>query len=105
MSVYAWRAARFFAWTWLESFGRSGLSFVSLVMLSRFLGPPEFGAAAIALGLNVGHRSSVAKTLTASGCLMRAARTSHPAATIPDQRRARAGSWPAARADPFSHRA
>jgi PST family polysaccharide transporter len=45
------RAARSLVWTALESFGLSGLSFLSLIILSRFLSAAEFGAAAIVLGL------------------------------------------------------
>jgi PST family polysaccharide transporter len=51
VSEHGNRAARSLVWTALESFGLSGLSFVSLVVLSRFLSAEEFGAAAIALGV------------------------------------------------------
>ena len=51
MSEHGRRAARSLLWTALESFGLSGLSFVSLIVLSRFLTAAEFGAAAIALGV------------------------------------------------------
>jgi PST family polysaccharide transporter len=51
VSEHGRRAARSLVWTALESFGLSGLSFLSLVILSRFLTAAEFGAAAIALGL------------------------------------------------------
>jgi O-antigen/teichoic acid export membrane protein len=44
-------AARSLAWTALESFGLSGLSFLSLIILSRILDPEDFGAAAITLGI------------------------------------------------------
>jgi O-antigen/teichoic acid export membrane protein len=44
-------AARGLAWTTLESAGLSGLSLVSLVVLSRYLTPREFGIAALALGI------------------------------------------------------
>jgi len=51
MSEHGSRAARSLIWTALESFGLSGLSFLSLIILSRFLSAAEFGAAAIVLGL------------------------------------------------------
>jgi PST family polysaccharide transporter len=51
VSEHGRRAARSLVWTGLESFGLSGLSFLSLVVLSRLLGADEFGAAAIALGV------------------------------------------------------
>jgi O-antigen/teichoic acid export membrane protein/capsular polysaccharide biosynthesis protein len=44
-------AAGALAWTTLESAALSGLSLISLVVLSRYLSPREFGVAAIALGL------------------------------------------------------
>lgn len=44
-------AAKAIAWTTLESAALSGLSLVSLVVLSRYLSPREFGVAAIALGI------------------------------------------------------
>ncbi len=44
-------AARALAWTTLESAALSGLSLVSLVVLSRYLSPSQFGVAAIALGV------------------------------------------------------
>jgi len=43
-------AAKALAWTSLESAALSGLSLVSLVVLSRYLSPREFGVAALALG-------------------------------------------------------
>jgi O-antigen/teichoic acid export membrane protein len=51
VSEHGSRAARSLIWTALESFGLSGLSFLSLIILSRFLSAAEFGAAAIVLGL------------------------------------------------------
>ena len=36
-------AARSLVWTMLESGGLSGLSFVTLIALSHFLSPTEFG--------------------------------------------------------------
>lgn len=44
-------AARALVWTLLESFGLSGLSVVTLVVLSRYLGPEEFGVASVALAI------------------------------------------------------
>jgi O-antigen/teichoic acid export membrane protein len=44
-------AAKAIAWTSLESAALSGLSLVSLVVLSRYLSPREFGVAAMALGI------------------------------------------------------
>ena len=44
-------AAGALAWTTLESAALSGLSLISLVVLSRYLSPREFGVAAIALGV------------------------------------------------------
>jgi O-antigen/teichoic acid export membrane protein len=44
-------AARSLIWTALESFGLTGLSFLSLIVLSRILEPADFGAAAMALGV------------------------------------------------------
>jgi PST family polysaccharide transporter len=44
-------AAGALAWTTLESAALSGLSLISLVVLSRYLSPREFGVAAIALGI------------------------------------------------------
>lgn len=44
-------AARALAWTSLESAALSGLSLVSLLVLSRYLSPREFGVAALALGV------------------------------------------------------
>lgn len=44
-------AARALAWTTLESAALSGLSFITLLVLSHFLSPKEFGVAAIALGV------------------------------------------------------
>jgi PST family polysaccharide transporter len=44
-------AAKALAWTTLESAALSGLSLVSLLVLSRYLSPREFGVAAIALGI------------------------------------------------------
>ncbi len=44
-------AARSLAWTMLESGGLSGLSFVTLVALSHFLSPTEFGIASLALSV------------------------------------------------------
>jgi O-antigen/teichoic acid export membrane protein len=45
------RVARSLAWSGLESVGLSGLSFVSLVVFSRFLSPTEFGVASMALAV------------------------------------------------------
>src|SRR5690606_41591840 len=58
VSEHGQRAARSLVWTGLESFGLSGLSFLSLVVLSRFLGADEFGAAAIALGVRSEEHTS-----------------------------------------------
>jgi len=44
-------AAKALAWTSLESAALSGLSLISLVVLSRYLSPREFGVAALALGM------------------------------------------------------
>lgn len=44
-------AARSLRWTLLESFGLSGLSFVTLIFLSHYLSAAEFGIAAVALGI------------------------------------------------------
>ena len=44
-------AARGLAWTTLESAALSGLSFLTLLVLSHYLTPKEFGVAAIALGV------------------------------------------------------
>jgi O-antigen/teichoic acid export membrane protein/capsular polysaccharide biosynthesis protein len=44
-------AAKALAWTTLESAALSGLSLISLLVLSRYLSPREFGVAAIALGI------------------------------------------------------
>jgi len=44
-------AARALAWTTLESAALSGLSFITLLVLSHYLSPKEFGIAAIALGV------------------------------------------------------
>ncbi|MDB5410624.1 MAG: hypothetical protein JWL84_5536 [Rhodospirillales bacterium] len=44
-------AARSFVWTAIESFGLSGLSLLSLVVLSRILDADDFGAAAMTLGV------------------------------------------------------
>src|SRR5438046_157398 len=51
MTSHGQVAARSLVWTALESFGLSGLSFLSLVVLSRILEPADFGAAAMALGV------------------------------------------------------
>jgi O-antigen/teichoic acid export membrane protein len=44
-------AARSLVWTSLESGGLSGLSFVTLIGLSHFLSPTEFGVASLALSV------------------------------------------------------
>ncbi|MBS0419370.1 MAG: lipopolysaccharide biosynthesis protein [Proteobacteria bacterium] len=44
-------ATRALAWTTLESAALSGLSFITLLVLSHYLSPKEFGIAAIALGV------------------------------------------------------
>src|SRR5437870_13542289 len=44
-------AAKSLVWTTLESGGLSGLSFLSLIVLSHFLSPVQFGVAAIALSV------------------------------------------------------
>lgn len=43
--------ARSMVWTLLESVGLSGVSFVALVVFSRYLSPAEFGMASVALGI------------------------------------------------------
>ena len=44
-------AARSLVWTMLESGGLSGLSFVTLIALSHFLSPTEFGIVSLALSV------------------------------------------------------
>ena len=51
MSTAQRQAARSLLWTALESFGLSGLSLLSVVVLARLLSPTDFGLAALALGV------------------------------------------------------
>lgn len=44
-------ALRALVWTLLESVGLSGLGFVALVVISRYVGPAEFGIASVALAV------------------------------------------------------
>lgn len=51
MSTTRQKIARSLIWSGLESVGLSGLSFVALVVFSRFLSPVEFGVASMALAV------------------------------------------------------
>lgn len=49
MGGYREKAAKSIAWALLESVGLSGLSFVALIVFSRYLSPMEFGLGSVAL--------------------------------------------------------
>ncbi|HVJ55900.1 MAG TPA: lipopolysaccharide biosynthesis protein [Aliidongia sp.] len=51
MTISRQKAAKSLVWTSLESGGLSGLSFLTLIVLSHFLAPTEFGVASLALSV------------------------------------------------------